>query len=259
VLEIEDLWVSYGPVEAIRGVSLRVSQGTVTAIVGANGAGKSTCLKAISGLVVPQKGAVMLDGAPIHRRPPEERLRLGIAHVLEGRRLFGDQSVEDNLVLGAYPNRHRDRWKAETLARCDEMYRRFPILGQRCRQQAVTLSGGEQMMLAIAVALMAQPRLLLLDEPSLGLAPKMVEAIGELVRELRRDGMTIVLVEQMASVALELADFGYAFQRGRVVLSGTGTEMLRDIRFREAYFGQDDAAGNQSSPTTNRGIQERSS
>src|SRR5205085_4789718 len=166
-------------------------------------------------------------------------------------RLFGDQSVEDNLVLGAYANRHRDGWKAETLARCDEMYRRFPILGERRRQQAVTLSGGEQMMLAIAVALMARPRLLLLDEPSLGLAPKMVEAIGDLVRELRRDGMTIVLVEQMASLALDLADFGYAFQRGRVVLSGTGAEMLRDMKFREAYFGQDDASGNRSSQTTN--------
>jgi branched-chain amino acid transport system ATP-binding protein len=249
VLEIDDLWVSYGPVEAIRGASLRVSQGTVTAIVGANGAGKSTCLKAISGLVTPQKGSVALEGAPIHTRSPEERLRLGIAHVLEGRRLFGDQSVEDNLVLGAYPNRHRAGWKAQTLARCEEMYRRFPILGERRRQQAVTLSGGEQMMLAIAAALMAQPRLLLLDEPSLGLAPKMVEAIGDLVRELRRDGMTILLVEQMAAVALGLADFGYAFQRGRVVLSGSGTEMLRDMKFRESYFCQDDAADKQSSRT----------
>jgi branched-chain amino acid transport system ATP-binding protein len=251
VLEVEDLWVSYGPVEAIRGVSLRIRQGTVTAIVGANGAGKSTCLKAISGLVVPRKGTVMLEGMPIHRRPPEERLRLGIAHVLEGRRLFGDQSVEDNLVLGAYPNRHRDGWKAQALAQRDDMYRRFPILGERRRQLAVTLSGGEQMMLAIAVALMSQPRLLLLDEPSLGLAPKMVEAIGALVRELRQDGMTIVLVEQMASVALDLADFGYAFQRGRVTLSGRGSEMLSDMRFREAYFGRAEAAANHSSTSTN--------
>ena len=236
VLEISDLCVAYGPVQAISNASLHVLAGTVTAIVGSNGAGKSTCLKAISGLVAPQKGTVMFDGTPIQTLPSEERLRLGIAHVMEGRRLFGDQSVEDNLVLGAYGNRHRNGWKAETLERCEKMYRRFPILGERRRQQSLTLSGGEQMMLAIAVALMARPRLLLLDEPSLGLAPKMVEAIGDLIRELRNDGMTILLVEQMASIALDLADFGYAFQRGRVVLSGTGADMLRDMKFRDAYF-----------------------
>lgn len=238
VLEIDDLWVSYGPVQALRGVSLQVLPRTVTALIGANGAGKSTCLKAISGLVVPQRGRVTLEGVPMQSLRPDERLRSGVAHVLEGRRLFGDQSVEDNLLLGAYADRRRDGWKEETFASCEQMYRRFPILGERRRQQALTLSGGEQMMLAIAVALMAKPRLLLLDEPSLGLAPKMVEAIGDLIGELRERGMTIVLVEQMASMALNLADFAYAFQRGRVVLSGSATNMLQDMKFREAYFGE---------------------
>ena len=246
MLEIDGMSVSYGPVAAITDASLRVAQGSVTAIVGSNGAGKSTCLKAISGLVVPQKGRVLFEGAPIQTLPSEERLRLGIAHVLEGRRLFGDQSLEDNLVLGAYVHRHRDGWKEETAKRCEEMYRRFPILGERRRQLSFSLSGGEQMMLAIAVALMSKPRLLLLDEPSLGLAPKMVEAIGGLILELRQGGVTILLVEQMASMALKLADFGYAFQRGRVAVSGAGPEMLRDMRFKEAYFGSADPASSLS-------------
>ena len=237
MLEIDNIGVSYGPVEAICGASLRVAGGSITAIVGANGAGKSTCLKAISGLVVLQQGKVLFDGQPIHMLRPEDRLRLGIAHVMEGRRLFADQSVEDNLVLGAYIHRRDSDWKAETARRCAQMYRRFPILEQRREQQALTLSGGEQQMLAMAVALMAKPRLLLLDEPSLGLAPKMVQVVGELICELRNDGMTILLVEQMASMALSLADYGYAFQRGRIVVSGIASEMLRDMKFHQAYFG----------------------
>ena len=237
MLELDNIGVSYGPVEAVRGASLRVVSGSITAIVGANGACKSSCLKAISGLVPLQQGTVLFDSQPIHSLPPEDRLRLGIAHVLEGRRLFADQSVEDNLVLGAYIHRRDVTWKAQTAQRCDEMYRRFPILRQRREQQAVTLSGGEQQMLAMAVALMAKPRLLLLDEPSLGLAPKMVQAVSALIRGLRDDGMTILLVEQMASMALSLADVGYAFQRGRVVASGIASEMLRDMNFHQAYFG----------------------
>ena len=241
VLEINNIGVSYGPIEAVRGASLQVAQGSITAIVGANGAGKSTCLKAVSGLVTLQTGDILFEGRPIHLLQPEKRLRLGIAHVMEGRRLFGDQSVEANLELGAYIHRQGSNWKAETAGRCNEMYRRFPILGQRRQQLALTLSGGEQMMLAIAVALMARPRLLLLDEPSLGLAPKMVQAIGDLIQELRSDGMTILLVEQMASMALSLADVGYAFQRGKVVVSGVASDMLRDGKFHQAYFGSDEA------------------
>ena len=237
MLEIDNIGVSYGPVQAVCDASLRVASGSITAIVGSNGAGKSTCLKAISGLVMPQQGRILFEGQPIQSLRPEDRLRLGIAHVMEGRRLFGDQSVEDNLVLGSYIHRRDGNWKAETVQRCAAMYRRFPILEQRRQQQALTLSGGEQQMLAMAVALMAKPRLLLLDEPSLGLAPKMVQAIGELIRELRNDGVTILLVEQMASMALSLADFGYAFQRGRIVVSGVASEMLRDMKFHQAYFG----------------------
>ena len=242
MLEIDNIAVSYGPVEAVCGASLRVASGSITAIVGSNGAGKSTCLKAVSGLVALQQGRVLFDGQPIHQLRPEDRLRLGIAHVMEGRRLFADQSVEDNLVLGAYIHRREKDWKAETASRRAEMYRRFPILETRRAQPALTLSGGEQQMLAMAVALMARPRLLLLDEPSLGLAPKMVQAVGELIRELRNDGMTILLVEQMASMALSLADFGYAFQRGRVVVSGVASEMLLDMKFHQAYFGSGGAS-----------------
>jgi branched-chain amino acid transport system ATP-binding protein len=242
VLEIADIAVAYGPVLAVGGVSLQVARGSITSIVGANGAGKSTCLKAVSGLVKLQTGSIVFEGRPIHMLRPEDRLRLGIAHVMEGRRLFVDQSVEDNLVLGAYIHRRRSSWKAETAGRCAEMYRRFPILESRRQQLALTLSGGEQQMLAIAVALMSRPQLLLLDEPSLGLAPKMVQALGDLIRGLRNDGMTILLVEQMASMALSLADVGYTFQRGQVVASGVASEMLRDMKFHQAYFGTGDAA-----------------
>lgn len=237
MLETDRLGVMYGAAEALSDVSLRVEPGTITAIVGPNGAGKSTCLKAISGLVEAGKGAITLDGRPIEHLRPEQRLTLGIAHVLEGRRLFADQTVEDNLVLGAYCGHRRPGWKAGTRDRCDEMYGRFPILGQRRRQLSLTLSGGEQMMLAIAVALMARPRLLLLDEPSLGLAPKMVDAIGSFILELRNEGVTIVLVEQMASLALRLADFVYAFQHGRVVSSGPKSQFTQDGALRAAYFG----------------------
>jgi branched-chain amino acid transport system ATP-binding protein len=237
VLEIDDISVSYGPVEAIRGASLKVSKGSITAIVGANGAGKSTCLKAISGLVTVHKGSIKLDGQPIHAMQPEERLQMGIAHVMEGRRLFGDQSIEDNLVLGSFIHRSDSGWKRETAQRCSELYRRFPVLEARRQQPALTLSGGEQQMLAIGVALMSKPRLLMLDEPSLGLAPLMVQYVGELIRELRKDGMTILLVEQMASMALSVADVGYAFQRGQVVFSGDASEMLHDPKFKQAYFG----------------------
>ena len=242
MLEIDNIAVSYGPVEGVSGASLRVAPGSITAIVGSNGAGKSTCLKAVSGLVEIAQGRIAFEGAPIQDLRPEDRLRLGIAHVMEGRRLFSDQSVEDNLVLGSYIHRNEKDWKVKTAELCTGIYKRFPILQTRRDQQALTLSGGEQQMLAIAVALMARPRLLLLDEPSLGLAPKMVQAIGTLVRELRDDGVTILLVEQQASMALRLADFGYAFQRGRVVLEGPAAEMLRDMKFHEAYFGAAGAA-----------------
>ncbi|MGE0798377.1 MAG: ABC transporter ATP-binding protein [Lautropia sp.] len=239
MLEVRELGVSYGPVVALKSVSLDVASGAVTTIIGANGAGKSSCLAAISGLVKPQHGRVLLDGQPIEQLSADARLRRGIAHVLEGRRLFGDQTVEDNLTLGAYVHRRTSNWSADTKVLRETMYRRFPILGTRHRQLAQTLSGGEQMMLAIAVALMSRPRVLLLDEPSLGLAPKMVRAVTDLIGELRRDGMTILLVEQMASMALRLADYAYAFQRGSIVLQGSGKELLDDSRFHSAYFGAD--------------------
>lgn len=238
MLEVVDIDVSYGPVAALTGVSLKVERGSITSIIGANGAGKSTCLKAISGVVMLDRGSILLEGQPIHQLQAEKRIGHGIAHVMEGRRLFADQTVEDNLLLGAYFRLKGRHARGEVEEDRQAMFRRFPILGQRSRQYAGTMSGGEQQMLAIAVALMAKPRLLLLDEPSLGLAPKMVATIAALIRELRAEGLTILLVEQMASMALNLADVGYAFERGKVRGSGRASDMLRDIKVYEAYFGR---------------------
>lgn len=238
MLELNGVNLSYGPVQALRGVSLTVRAGSITAIVGANGAGKSTALKAISGVVPIGSGTILLDGRPIQQMPSEERVRLGIAHVLEGRRLFGDQTVEKNLLLGAYTRLRRGGLKAEVAGDCDQMYRRFPILGERRLQQVTTLSGGEQQMLAIAVALMSRPRLLLLDEPSLGLAPKIVDQVADLVVSLKDEGLTVLLVEQMASMALSLGSEGYVFERGRVVAAGPAGQLLREMKLHEAYFGR---------------------
>ena len=216
-------------------VSLRVEPGSITAIIGANGAGKSTCLKAISGLVSIKRGSVLFEGRPLEGLRTEDRVALGIAHVMEGRRLFVDQSVADNLELGAYIRRARGTTNLD--ADRDLMFKRFPILAARRDQLAGTMSGGEQQMLAIACALMSRPRLILLDEPSLGLAPKMVETVAHLIHTLREDGLTILLVEQQASMALSLADFAYAFERGRVQSSGPASEFASDDRIRHAYFG----------------------
>jgi len=235
MLSIQGLKVAYGHVEALRGIDLEARQGEITAIIGSNGAGKTSTLMAISGLAPITAGDIRFEGRSIVRCPPHDITRLGITHILEGRQLFADQTVEDNLLLGGYTRlpRHRKR-VAELFER--EMAR-FPILRERRTQLAGTLSGGEQQMLAIARGLMSEPRLILMDEPSMGLAPLVVKGIVNTIRTLREVGATIVLVEQMAAVALRLADRAYVLENGQIKLSGTGKELAHTPEVRRAYLG----------------------
>jgi branched-chain amino acid transport system ATP-binding protein len=235
MLSIEGLKVAYGHVEALRGIDLEARQGEITAIIGSNGAGKTSTLMAISGLAPITAGDIRFEGRSIVRCPAHDITRLGITHILEGRQLFADQTVEDNLLLGGYTRlpRHRKR-VAELFER--EMAR-FPILRERRTQLAGTLSGGEQQMLAIARGLMSEPRLILMDEPSMGLAPLVVKGIVNTIRTLREVGATIVLVEQMAAVALRLADRAYVLENGKIKLSGTGKELAHTPEVRRAYLG----------------------
>lgn len=237
MLTVSDVTVDYGPVRALENVSLTLEQGQVGTVIGANGAGKSTLLKVISGLAQPSQGTVSLSGTELLPVPAHKRLRLGVAHVLEGHRVFGDQSVHANLLLGALSDYRSRARRPQVLAAVEEQYERFPILGKRRRQHAATLSGGEQQMLATAVALMSRPRVLLLDEPSLGLAPKLVEETFVLIADLRDEGLTILLVEQLASLALQVADTAWVLQRGRVVASGPASELLGEAKVQEAYLG----------------------
>jgi branched-chain amino acid transport system ATP-binding protein len=235
MLSIERLKVAYGHVEALRGIDLEARQGEITAIIGSNGAGKTSTLMAISGLAPISAGDIRFEGQSIARYRPHDITRLGITHILEGRQLFADQTVADNLLLGGYTRlpRHRAR-VAELIER--EMTR-FPILRERRAQLAGTLSGGEQQMLAIARGLMSEPRLILMDEPSMGLAPLVVKGIVSTIRSLREEGATIVLVEQMAAVALRLADRAYVLENGQIKLSGTGAELAHTPEVRRAYLG----------------------
>jgi len=235
MLSIEGLKVAYGHVEALRGIDLEVRHGEITAIIGSNGAGKTSTLMAISGLAPITAGEIRFEGQSISRRRPHEITRLGITHILEGRQLFSDQTVEDNLLLGGYTRLPRDRARIATLM--EHEMARFPILRERRGQLAGTLSGGEQQMLAIARGLMCEPRLVLMDEPSMGLAPLVVKEIVSTIRTLREEGATIILVEQMAAVALRLADRAYVLENGRVKLSGTGAELARTPEVRHAYLG----------------------
>ena len=235
MLSVRGLRVEYGHVQALRGVDLEAREGEITAIIGSNGAGKTSTLMAISGLAPMTGGEILFRGRSIARAPAHTITALGITQILEGRQLFADQTVEDNLLLGAYSRprgaRHRT---AELMER--EM-RRFPILRERRAQLAGTLSGGEQQMLAIARGLMSEPTLLLMDEPSMGLAPLMVREIARTIQTLKDAGATVVLVEQMASVALQLADRAYVLENGRVTLAGTGRELADNPDVKRAYLG----------------------
>ena len=234
MLSVRGLRVDYGHIQALRGVDLEAREGEITAIIGSNGAGKTSTLMAISGLAPITEGEILFRGTPITRRPAHEITTLGITQILEGRQLFADQTVEDNLLLGAYTRlRDRDRVRQRMEREMD----RFPILRRRRGQLAGTLSGGEQQMLAISRGLMSEPTVLLMDEPSMGLAPLMVREIARTIRALREEGATIVLVEQMALVALRLADRAYVLETGLVTLSGSGRELADNPDVKRAYLG----------------------
>jgi branched-chain amino acid transport system ATP-binding protein len=232
MLEVEGLTSHYGRVQALKGVDLRVGAGELVALVGGNGAGKTTLLRTVSGVQPASGGAIRFDGVDITRLPAHRRVRLGIAQVPEGRQIFNGLSVHDNLRLGAYLRRDE-----EIRDDIDRMYGMFDILSKKRHLPAATLSGGQQQMLALCRALMARPRLLLLDEPSMGLAPVLVAQILEAVARLRRQGMTIFLVEQNAYAALSIADRGYVLETGKVVLGGTGAILLEDEQVQRAYLG----------------------
>jgi branched-chain amino acid transport system ATP-binding protein len=232
VLEVENLRSAYGRIEVLKGVSLEVRTGEVVALVGANGAGKTTLLRALSGVQPITSGEIRFKGQRIDRLPPHQRVELGITQSPEGRQVFGPLSVEDNLRLGAY--RRRDR---EIEQDRDRVFAMFPILAEKRRLLAGGLSGGQQQMLAIGRALMGRPKLLLLDEPSLGLSPLLVDQILDAIVSLRKDGITVLLVEQNASAALGIADRGYVLETGKVAYSGTGSSLLADPQVKAAYLG----------------------
>ncbi|MBL8700236.1 MAG: ABC transporter ATP-binding protein [Alphaproteobacteria bacterium] len=233
MLAIRDLHVAYGPILALRGVSFDVPEGAIIALIGANGAGKSTTLNTISGLVRPRSGSIEFAGARIDGLPPEQIVRRGAVQVPEGRKVFRNLTVHECLMMGGYCRDDAGAVAAD-IAR---MYELFPRLAERRRQLAGTLSGGEQQMLAFARALVAKPRLLLLDEPSMGLAPRIVADMAESIRGFRRAGMTVLIVEQNAAMALGLADEGHVLETGEVTLSASASALLADDRVREAYLG----------------------
>ena len=234
LLTVSNVETYYGPIMALRGVSFRVPAGSIVTILGANGAGKTTILKTVSGVMDPQKGAVALEGRPIHGLDPDRIARLGLSHVPEGREVFPFLTVRENLRMGAYTRRDTDQ-----VARDLEMVvEYFPVLAARAEQRAGSLSGGEQQMLAIGRALMARPKVMLLDEPSLGLAPKLVKDIFEIIRRINRErGVTVLVVEQNANIALHTADYGYVLELGRIVMEDTCERLLQKDDIREFYLG----------------------
>jgi len=233
VLSVEALECRYGKVAAVRDLSLEVKQGELVSLIGANGAGKTTTLKAISGVLAPSAGRIVFEGADITRASPRRVLELGIAHCPEGRRMFPYMTVRENLEMGCYLRRD----KAAVEADISRIYERFPILGERSKQSAGTLSGGEQQMLAISRALMSRPKLVMFDEPSLGLAPNIVERMFDIIRQIRAAGMTVIMVEQNAAAALELSDRSYVLEQGRVSITGTGEALRNDPQVKQAYLG----------------------
>jgi branched-chain amino acid transport system ATP-binding protein len=232
-LNVDAIQVRYGAIVALKGVSFQVGEGEIVALLGANGAGKTTTQKTVSGMLRPATGAITFDGIRIDGIPAHDLIRLGICHVPEGRHVFPRMTVAENLDMGAF------RFKKVDQGDLDRVFELFPRLKERIKQQAGTLSGGEQQMLAIGRALMGRPRLLLLDEPSMGLAPLVVAQIFDIIREINEAGVTVLLVEQNAAQALSLADRGYVLETGEIVLQGTGSELLADDRVRAAYLGEE--------------------
>jgi len=238
MLVVEDLHAGYGLSEVLTGASLEVKAGTVVALIGANGAGKTTTMRAVSGLLRPSRGRVVLDGRPVQGMDASRIARLGLAHAPEGRKVFAPLSVEDNLLLGAYRRLpHFLGFRRQAAPDLERVFGLFPKLAERRAQLAGTLSGGEQQMLAIGRALMARPKVMLLDEPSMGLAPVIVQEVFRTIRRLKAEGMTMLLVEQFARTALEVADHAYVMERGRIAVQGTPDELRRDERVIAAYLG----------------------
>lgn len=232
ILEIKDLTVSYGAIEAIKGISVNVPEGKIVTLIGANGAGKSTMLKSISGIVRPKAGAIFYNGEDITGRSPDKIVKSGIVMVPEGRRVFPNLTVKENLRMGAYLR--KDNLDSDY----EYVYSLFPRLKERSWQQAGTLSGGEQQMLAVGRALMAKPKVMMMDEPSLGLAPLVVQDIFRIIRTINDNGITVLLNEQNANMALKTADIGYVMETGLITMQGTGAELLADESIREAYLGK---------------------
>lgn len=233
LLEMKDVVVRYGKAVALVGTSIQVDEGEIVTLIGSNGAGKTTTLRAISGLVVPEAGEIWFRGQLINGFPPHEVVKMGIGHVPEGRRVFGPMTVEENLELGAYLRRDKQRMIDDL----ERIYQSFPVLQQRRRQTAGSLSGGEQQMLAIARALMTAPKVLLLDEPSLGLSPIMVREVARIIARINRQGVTVVLIEQNARMALRLAHRAYVVELGSIVIQGNAKELASDERVKRAYLG----------------------
>jgi len=238
LLEIRRLDVSYGGIRAVRGLDLTVGQGELVSLIGANGAGKSTTLRAICGLVPAAGGEILYDGRPILGRPVHEMVLDGLVMVPEGRGIFGQLTIEENLNIGGYTRKDH----AEVRVTIEHVFELFPRLAERRRQSAGTLSGGEQQMLAMGRAMVSKPRLLLLDEPSMGLAPLMVEKVFEVVRAIAAEGVTILLIEQNARLALEVSARGYVMESGQITLSGPSRQLIDDPKVRAAYLGEEDAA-----------------
>ncbi|MEU8759107.1 ABC transporter ATP-binding protein [Streptomyces sp. NPDC048659] len=235
LLEVEDLRVAYGKIEAVKGISFSVEAGQVVALIGTNGAGKTTTLRTLSGLLKPSGGTVTFDGQVLNGIPAHKVVSLGLAHSPEGRHIFPRLSIAENLQLGAFLRKDKEGIERDV----QRAYDLFPILGERRKQAAGTLSGGEQQMLAMGRALMSQPKLLMLDEPSMGLSPIMMQKIMETIAALKAEGMTILLIEQNAQAALSLADYAYVMEVGTVKLSGTGPDLLVNDEVRKTYLGEE--------------------
>jgi len=235
LLEVEDLRVAYGKIEAVKGISFKVEAGEVVTLIGTNGAGKTTTLRTLSGLLQPLSGDIKFDGKSLKKIPAHKVVSLGLAHSPEGRHIFPRMTIEDNLRLGAFLRNDKDGIEKDI----QRAYDLFAILGERRKQAAGTLSGGEQQMLAMGRALMSRPKLLMLDEPSMGLSPIMMQKIMATIQELKASGTTILLIEQNAQAALSLADHGHVMEVGKIVLSGSGQDLLHDESVRKAYLGED--------------------
>lgn len=233
MLKIENLHIKYGAIHAVKGIDIEVNEGEIVTLIGANGAGKTSILKALSGLVKPSEGTITYDGKVLNKKSAQDIMKAGISHVPEGRRIFADMTGLENLELGAYQRKDKEGIKKDLEA----IYERFPILKDRSKQAAGTLSGGEQQMLAMGRALMANPKILLLDEPSMGLAPILVKEIFSIIKDINAKGTTILLVEQNARMALSVATRAYVMETGKIVMSGTGQELADSEEIQKAYLG----------------------